>query len=148
MKSEKRFVIDTNIFISFLLLKNSKPGQAYIKAEQDGIVLMSNNLIGELSDVLTRSKFDKYVSRKTRNDFLISLMYKCLWIHPEEKIMVCRDFKDNMILELAVCGKADYIISGDKDLLVLKKFRETLILTPDEFIQLRIPLTFCGLENF
>ncbi|MEE4356325.1 MAG: putative toxin-antitoxin system toxin component, PIN family [Desulfococcaceae bacterium] len=135
MRSRKRFVMDCNIFVSFLLLKNSKPGQAYVKAEQDGIVLMSDHLIAELSEVLNRPKFDRYVSRKARNDFLISLMYKGLWIQPEEKIMLCRDVKDNMILELAASGKADYIISGDKDLLVLKKFSETFILTPDEFLQ-------------
>jgi len=139
MRSEKRFVIDTNIFISFLLLKNSKPGQACLKADKEGVVLISNNLIIELSEVLNRSKVDKYVSRKFRYDFLNSLMYKGFWIQPDEEIMLCRDFKDNMILELAAAGKADYIITGDKDLLVLESFRESLILTPDEFLQLWLP---------
>lgn len=135
MKDEKRFVIDTNIFISFLLLKNSKPGQAYLKADKEGVVLISNNLIIELSQVLSRSKFDKYVSRKARYDFLSSLMYKGLWIQPDEKIVICRDSKDNMVLELATAGKADFIVTGDKDLLVLKKFRGVSILTPGEFLK-------------
>jgi uncharacterized protein len=58
--------------------------------------------------------------------------------YPVEKIDVCRDSKDNMILELAVAGKADFIITGDKDLKVLNPFRKIQILSPAEFLHVDI----------
>ena len=59
--------------------------------------------------------------------------------YPVEKIDVCRDSKDNMILELAVAGKADFIITGDKDLKVLNPFQQIQIISPADFLYLNIP---------
>jgi putative PIN family toxin of toxin-antitoxin system len=53
-----------------------------------------------------------------------------------EKIAVCRDPKDNPVLECAVAGNADCIVTGDKDLLSLKSFRKISILTPREFLRI------------
>ena len=129
-----RFVIDTNVFVSYLLSKNSKPRQAVIQAMRTGYILISENLISELSEVLDRKKFDQYVDLETRQDFIYSLSDEGLMIYPDGKITACRDPKDNMILELAVSGNADCIITGDKDLLILKKFRSIPIVTPDKFL--------------
>ena len=54
----------------------------------------------------------------------------------DETISECRDHRDNKFLELAVCGKADFIISGDEDLLVLNRFRNIQIITPDSFLRM------------
>jgi uncharacterized protein len=51
----------------------------------------------------------------------------------KEKIVVCRDVKDNKFLELAVSGNADIIITGDQDLLVLNPFQDIKIITPENF---------------
>ncbi|WP_079680589.1 putative toxin-antitoxin system toxin component, PIN family [Planktothrix sp. PCC 11201] len=53
-----------------------------------------------------------------------------------KSIEECRDPKDNKYLELAVSGNADYIITGDKDLLVLNPFRAISIITVDQFLLL------------
>lgn len=57
---------------------------------------------------------------------------------PTEKIRICRDPKDNKYLELAVSSDANFIISGDKDLLVLHPFRKISILTPDQFLTVNL----------
>ena len=54
------------------------------------------------------------------------------------KIDIARDSKDNVVLETAVVGSADYIISGDNDLLSLKKYKNTSIVNPDEFLKTRV----------
>jgi uncharacterized protein len=52
-----------------------------------------------------------------------------------EKVQECRDPKDDKILELALNGQAPYIVSGDRDLLVLNPFREVKIVTVEEFLR-------------
>ena len=56
------------------------------------------------------------------------------FIEPKIEITECRDPKDNKFLELAVAGKADCIVTGDKDLLELHPFRNIRIITPKEFL--------------
>ncbi len=66
--------------------------------------------------------------------FLAGLLREAELIKLTEVIIDCRDAKDNKFLELAASGKADFIISGDEDLLVLNPFRGIPILTPGEFL--------------
>ena len=104
------------------------------------VILISQPLCDEIENVLQREKLDKYVSIEKRNRFFLNFINKYVfWINPVEKIDVCRDSKDNMILELAVAGKADFIITGDKDLKVLNPFRKIQIISPAEFLHMNIP---------
>ena len=66
--------------------------------------------------------------------FLVALLKEAEMVEIAETITDCRDAKDNKFLELAVSGKADCIVSGDADLLVLNPFRGIPILTPREFL--------------
>ena len=135
MKSDLRFVFDTNTIVSGLLLPESKPRRAFDQAQDQGSVLISIPILAELNDVLSRKKFDKYLTEEKRKRFLAVLAKKAKLVEITEEIVECRDPKDNKFLELAVCGKADYIISGDKDLLTLNPFRGIAILKPDEFLK-------------
>jgi len=56
-------------------------------------------------------------------------------VNPAHKITLCRDPRDNLVLECALAGKADFIVTGDEDLLVLKKFKSISIITPKNFIK-------------
>ena len=94
-------------------------------------------MCAELEEVLWRKKFDPYITIDERGRFLRSFLNDALLIKATEKIQVCRDPKDNMILELAVSGQADCIVTGDKDLLTLNPFRRIQILTPTEFLKLK-----------
>lgn len=66
--------------------------------------------------------------------FLVALLKETELIEITTSVTACRDVKDNKFLELAVSGKADYIVSGDEDLLVLNPFRGIPILTPRNFL--------------
>jgi putative PIN family toxin of toxin-antitoxin system len=89
----------------------------------------------ELTEVILRKKFDKYITRQVRLNLLKGIAKNAEWFVPAEAINDCRDTKDNKFLELAVAAKADFLITGDEDLLVLDPFRKTRILTMTDFIQ-------------
>jgi predicted nucleic acid-binding protein len=55
-------------------------------------------------------------------------------IEIKESITICRDSKDDKFLELAISGNADFIITGDQDLLVLNPFRNIEVITANEFL--------------
>lgn len=135
MSVEQRFVLDTNIVVSAVLIKEGKARQALDKAQNLGIMLMSVSVLSELEEVLARPKFDKYVATIERKLFLASFVKTVEFVEIEEKIEICRDPKDDKYLELAVSGGATCIVSGDADLLVLNPFREISILTIQEFLK-------------
>jgi putative PIN family toxin of toxin-antitoxin system len=134
MSELKKFVLDANVIISALLFKKSSPRQALDKARKQGIVLMSRSIWSEISEVLARPKFDKYLTIQQRQLFLLFFEQTVKFIEIQETISVCRDSKDNQYLELAVSGKAECIVSGDRDLLILHPFREISIITVAQFL--------------
>lgn len=135
MTSSLRFVFDTNTIISALLIPVSKPRQAFDRAQDRGKILISMPALWELNEIIVRKKFDKYVSEEKRKGFLAALVKQAEFSEITETVTDCRDAKDNKFLELAVCGGADCIISGDADLLVLHPFRGIRILRPQQFLK-------------
>ncbi|MCY4173065.1 MAG: putative toxin-antitoxin system toxin component, PIN family [Cyanobacteria bacterium MAG CAR3_bin_5] len=132
------FVFDVNVMISALLFNDSVPGRAFTRALDQGRILVSEALVGELSRVLGRDRFDRYVTREERDAFLGSLIRESDLIATTETVRVCRDPKDDKVLEVAINGKAIFIITGDADLLVLNPFRGIEIVTPARFLQVTI----------
>lgn len=135
MTTNKRFVFDTNVIVSALLNKRSVPRQALEHGRSFGQVLLSQQLHAEVDRILRKPKFDRYLDLEDRLQFLASLTKNAIIITTTSTINECRDPKDNMILELAVDGQADVIISGDKDLTTLHPFREIPILIPQVFLE-------------
>jgi len=131
-----RVVLDTNVIVSAVLLAGSIPRRAFDKALDEGKILISEPILLELVEVFSRKKLNKYFAEEERMRFLVALLKETELIEVTEVITDCRDAKDNKVLELAVNGKAHYIISGDDDLLVLNPFREILILRPREFLNI------------
>lgn len=129
-----RVVFDSNVLVSALLFSDSIPGRAFFGALDLGTVLVSRTLMEELSRVLRRGRFDRYVTRKERDQFLESLIRESELIEITERIRACSDPDDDWVLELAVSGNAGYIVTGDSDLLVLNPFRGVEILSPAEFL--------------
>lgn len=134
--NKSRIVIDTNTLISSILIANSVPDRASQKARDIGILLFSDRTFEELQQVITRQKFDRYVSIAIRVEFLARLWGESEHIETIEAIADCRDPKDNKFLEVAVNGNADYILTGDRDLLVLNPFRDIPIVSPANFLNL------------
>jgi len=98
-----------------MLFEGSKPSKAFSVGIKQGVILFSSSTLSELEDVLWRKKFDQYISHEERKQFLSSFILHSTPVEINETITECRDPKDNKFLELVVCGKADFIISGDKD---------------------------------
>ena len=126
-----RVVIDSNIWIGFVI---GKALSGLSEALNDRIrILFSEELFDELVEVLQRPKFKKYFSQ---NDImeLISLIHLITErIEIKERFEDCRDPKDNFLLDLCVSGNADYLITGDDDLLALNPFRGVEIINYRNF---------------
>lgn len=127
--NKPRFVFDANVIVSAFLFKNSPPRLALETAENQGIIILSETVIDELSNVLYRSKFDHYLAKLIRQELLETLVKASLLVQPSESIDECRDAKDNKYLELAISDHAESLITGDEDLLVLNPFRNIKIIT-------------------
>ena len=129
-----RVVFDTNVLVSAALFRKSVSGQAFEKAILDGDVLFSKDTRAELVEVLDRPKFDKYLTKSERLQFISLFVEAAIMVEVTETITDCRDPKDNKFLELAVSGNATHIVSGDDDLLALQPFRGITILQPQAFL--------------
>ena len=90
----------------------------------------------ELEEVLRRKKFEKYFSMEERVKFVARFFVDAEIIEIIEKITACRDRKDDKFLELAVNGNANYIITGDQDLLVLNPFQDIAIISVSDYLSL------------
>jgi putative PIN family toxin of toxin-antitoxin system len=135
MIDRPRLVVDNNALISRLLLPASIPGQAVRKAVHTGQLLISEAILEELADVLSRPKFDRYVSIADRQEFIRLLGCVAEMVPITYTIRVCRDPKDDKILEAAVNGSADIILTGDRDLLALHPFHDIAILSPSSYLR-------------
>ena len=130
-KKLPRIVVDTNVWVLGIVF-GGKPKQILRNIIDGQIqVVSSKALLAELAEVL--SKKVKYTSEKVEQiaeqlEELVEI------VQPRETIEACRDPGDNRVLEAAIEGKCRYVISGDKDLLALKKYKSVRILTPVEFV--------------
>jgi uncharacterized protein len=131
----ERIVVDTNALVSRLLVPNSLPGQAVRKAVDTAQLLLSEATLTELADVLSRPKFDAYVSIEEWREFFRRLSRVAEVIPITYIVHACRDPKDDKFLELAVNGNADLIVTGDDDLLVLNPLRGIPIITPASYLE-------------
>lgn len=130
--SEIRVVIDTNIWISFLIGK-TLAGLSNAIAANRIIILFSQELFSELVEVLQRPKFKKYFSNIAVEQLIILLHEKVKWVDVSDCFNDCRDKKDNFLLDLAVSGQANYLITGDLDLLILNPFHDVEIISYQSF---------------
>lgn len=129
-----RIIIDTNLWISFILSGNFSKLDKVIN-DDTTILLFSIELLEELTDVASRQKFRKYFPTED----LISLLYQIEknseFINVISLVEICRDPKDNFLLSLAQDGQATHLISGDKDLTDLGNYGKTVILTIAEYLK-------------
>ena len=130
----RRYVFDFNTLISAYLFPDSVPGRALAIVLNQHALLMSIEIASELTQVLRREKFDRYVSRRRREELLAGTIRGSDFIETHTSITTCRDPNDNKFLELAIDGNASAVVSGDADLLILHPYRGITILTPRDFL--------------
>ena len=127
MKS-KTIILDTNLWISFLITKDFSFLDKYIETGKVKLVF-SEELIQEFLAVSSRPKFQKYFTYKDIEHLLHVFDTFGVLVRVTSKLEFCRDIKDNFLLNLATDSKADYLITGDNDLLEIKGVQKTKILT-------------------
>ena len=137
-----RALLDANIFISYLLTPNREsPVVQIVKAGVRGkyTLLLSAELLEEFSRrILSKPYLRERISQDNLKE-LIKILFSVGEIIPEIKSQipaVTRDPKDDYLLAYAIVGQADFLVSGDQDLLVLKKVKNCQILTPRDFLEL------------
>ncbi len=136
--SLKFIVIDTNIFISAALSPKGTAYQAFALAVQEFTIVQSAETYQEIAQRLYKPKFDKYVSDERREELLNLIKIKSQFVETKSSITSCRDPDDNKFLELAVDSNAQFLITGDQDLLTLKSQPEYqhLIISARDFLEL------------
>jgi hypothetical protein len=129
-----RIIIDTNLWISFLITKDFTKLDEIIFS-RNGILVFSQELLDEFLEVAKRPKFRRFFSTADIEEILETIDEYADFIKVQTQIEVCRDPKDNFLLSLSVDGNARFLLTGDKDLLDLVKFGETSIITISDFLQ-------------
>lgn len=133
-KKKDRVIIDTNLWISFLLTSG------YTKLDTifaDGRIMLvfSQELLNEFVAVAQRPKFKKYFLLSDFQELILKVRERAVFIEVQSSVSICRDHKDNFLLALATDSKATHLITGDKDLLELKIFDKTKILTIADYLE-------------
>ena len=128
-----KLVIDTNLWISFII-SNKQNVLDFLLFSKKVRVLFSIELITEIETTITKPKLTKYFGSNALEEMLSAFDSFIDLIEVQSIVTVCRDSKDNFLLTLAKDGNADYLLTGDRHLLELKKFNKTKIMTITSFI--------------
>lgn len=128
-----RVIFDTNIIVYFLISKNFNKLESKIKNGQVTFIF-SDELMTEILLVLKRPKFKKYFTQQEIQELIKSLTIHSELIEVKSNIEMCRDPKGNFLLSLCVDSNANFLITGDDDLLSLKKIGKTKIITIKEYV--------------
>jgi len=129
-----KLIIDTNLWVSFIISNKQNLLDSVLFSEEARL-LFSKELIDEILQTITKPKLKKYFGTNALEEMLSIFDPFIDFIEVKSTISVCRDIKDNFLLALANDGQADYLLTGDKGLLELKKFGKTKIYTISNFIE-------------
>lgn len=127
-----KVIFDTNVWISFLIGKRLAKIKHYIE-NGDIIIVVTDQLLTELKIVTSREKLQKYFPKNSVKELieLLETIAENVKISPTH--FINRDLKDNFLLDLIDFSQADYLVTGDKDLLEHNPFKTAQILTPNDF---------------
>jgi putative PIN family toxin of toxin-antitoxin system len=130
-----KLVVDTNLVVSALLKPQSNPALVIsLILRGDCSLCLTKDIMTEYAEVLAREKFQR-LDRPKVNELLSKLKKLALWIEPKVSLHeVVQDPADNALLECALEAKAEFLITGNIHHFPFKKYRQTLIVTPAEFM--------------
>lgn len=132
--TRERVVIDTNVLISGLFSTTSTPALAVDKAITTAQLVATTDTLRELIETVLQPKFDRYVSHQRREALLQRVASLVEIIEVLQHVRASRDPKDDKFLEAAVNGRANVLVTGDRDLLDLHPFRGIAIVTPADYV--------------
>lgn len=133
----ERFVVDTNVLISAALAGDSVPSQWVNHVLRHGRLVFSDTTFNELETRLWRPKFDRYVTSEDRKKLLRDLQAtaECVADEGGQDGPRCRDPEDQKFIAAALASRAAALVSGDQDLLVLKRVGDVPVLTSGQALK-------------
>lgn len=129
-----KIIIDTNLWVSFIISNKLTLLDGLLFSQKISL-LFSEELINEIAVTITKPKLRKYFATNGLEEMLTAFEPFIELIKVRSSVTVCRDPNDNFLLALAKDGKADYLLTGDKDLLELVKFGKTKIISMTTFLE-------------
>ena len=127
-----RLVVDANIWTSSLMTLPFRV-RTEVFFDSESLLLVSEELFGELDDAIRKPYPAKRIRRADYENLVSRLRTNAELVNVRSVVDICRDPKDNYLLALAKDGNADYLLTGDDDLRVLKEFGKTKIMNMSEF---------------
>jgi len=132
-----RLVLDANIFVSAYFWHGNPKNILNRIAQKLDTLFISDAVINEVGYVIKKPKFN--CSEEESNFIMtdIKVLGKTVAVSPQHQVKgVCRDPKDDKYLECAIAAGADYIISGDRDLLDLKEYGGVKIVSARDYLDI------------
>jgi len=134
-----RVVLDTVIFVRALINPHGKWGRLLFKLSERYVVVLSPEIIEEILSVLyrpsLRQRFPEMVE-PARLKRILATLEEAEVVEPTKKLSLCRDPHDDKLFECAVEGRAQYIVSEDRDILDVGEYEGIKTITAEEFIAL------------
>ncbi len=131
-----RLIIDTNLWVSFIISKKINLLDHLLFAGKVRL-LFSAELINEIEVTITKPKLKKFFTKDALNEMLSVFDPYIDFVETKSNVTICRDPKDNFLLSLSIDGQADFLLTGDNDLLDMKKIGNTSIITISGFLKLK-----------
>ncbi len=129
-------VIDTNLWVSMALGSKTVIRQMQQVIEAPHVIIFTSaEQLEELTDTLAKPKLQKYLTQNRTQQLLELIWQKAQLIHVHTQMKICRDPKDDFLIQLAMDAQAHCIVSGDADLLVLNPVGDLKIVTITDFLQ-------------
>ena len=127
-----KVIFDTNVWISFLIGKRLASIVKHVSNGQITIIT-TEQLLKEIKEVTGRERLKKYFPERSVVELLDLLESIALNVEVKPTYFISRDPKDNFLLDLIAFSKADYLVTGDKDLLIHNPFKTAKIVSPANF---------------
>jgi len=135
-KKRLKIILDTNWYISASINRKSRRALYHLLINDNLTIFYSKELLNEYETVIFRRKFNKYINPEQVNRFIALVLVLLKLVEIKTFVRLSRDDKDNFLLSMSLDCEADYLISGDPDLLELKSIGKTKIIPMSEFISI------------
>ncbi len=137
----QRVILDTNVIVSALIQKgfpHSIVQDLYIERKIE--LCISENLMTEYYEVLNREKFSKFHNFRINAEIILAdIANNASFFRPKKKVKIISDPDDNMLLELALECKADFLVTGNTNDFTIVKYRKTRVVVPRDYWELHRP---------
>ncbi|MDI6815837.1 MAG: putative toxin-antitoxin system toxin component, PIN family [Actinomycetota bacterium] len=133
MPDKPRVVLDTNVFISAVLFGKT-PGEIIKLWQEEAFYLIVSP--ETLAELIGKLKFKFGLPHDLVEEWQDLISKRSIHVMPEYQTKICRDPEDDKFLDVALNAKADFLVTGDEDLLVLKSYSNVKILRPAEFLDI------------